>query len=185
MLAAAVAVAALGACDNTPAAAPPAPVAASSAAAPGSPGTFGGTDLAWIEITIAMDEELLPLLALVPSHGADPGLKELSAQLSEAHQGELVDLRALHDRARLPDENPHKGMPMPGMVTPEQVAEATAVRGAAFDTLVVRHLTAHLQQGVKLAESEGKSGVEPQTRALAERVIDNRRDWLTQAKKYA
>lgn len=166
----------LCACDSTPTRSTPTPV-------PTSAVSFGGTDLAWVELTIAMDEELLPLLALVPANGADARLKELSAQVSVVHERELAGLRGLHDQARLPAENPHKGMPMPGMVTPEQVTEAAATRGRAFDTLLVRHLTAHLEQGVKLAESERKSGVEPQTRGLAEQALENRRTYLTELKK--
>jgi len=44
----------------------------------------------------------------------------------------------------------------------------------AFDTLLTGHLRAHLEQGVKLALSEQKAGVEPQTKALANQVIAGR-----------
>jgi uncharacterized protein (DUF305 family) len=167
-----------GACGSgtSPAASP----AAASAKAPGSSGFFGGTDLAWVEITIAMNEELLPLLALAPTHASNPGLRALAAEVRTIHEQELSALRGLHDEAGLPAENPHKGMPMPGMVTPEQVTEAAAARGAAFDKLLVRHLRAHLEQGVKLAESEEKAGLEPRTKELAAQVVTGRRQFLTQ-----
>ncbi|MEV4708546.1 DUF305 domain-containing protein [Actinoplanes sp. NPDC049316] len=163
-------------------AATPATTAAPSPS-PGSPGFFGGTDIAWVEITIAMDEELLPLLALVPANGSDSGLKALSAEVTSAHERELTTLRGLHDQARLPAENPHKGMPMPGMVTPEQVTTAAATRGKAFDDLVRGHIEAHLRQGLRLAESERKSGVEPQTRSLADEVLRSRKTYLTRLGK--
>ena len=101
-------------------------------------------------------------------------MQALAATVKAGHEQELGVLRSLHDQAKLPAENPHEGMPMPGMVTPDQVTEAAAARGAAFDKLLLRHLEAHLQQGVKLAESERKAGVEPQTRSLAGQVITNR-----------
>ncbi|WP_067503264.1 DUF305 domain-containing protein [Actinoplanes sp. TFC3] len=151
---------------------------AASANSAGTAGFFGGTDLAWIEITIAMDEELLPLLALVPANSQNDQLKALSADISAFHEAELTSLRALHDEAKLPAENPHKGMPMPGMVTPEQVSAATAEKGPAFDKLVVGHLRAHFDQGVNLAGSEGKAGIEPRTKALADNVISSRRTYL-------
>lgn len=160
------------ACDAGTVASPPSAVASSPA--PGSPGFFGGTDLAWVEITIAMNEELLPLLDLAPTHGSDDAVRALAAEVRSGHEQELVTLRQLHDQAKLPSENPHKGMPMPGMVTPEQVAAAAAVKGAAFDKLLMRHLRTHVEQGVKLAESEAKAGVEPQTKALAAQVISSR-----------
>jgi uncharacterized protein (DUF305 family) len=164
-----------GACGSGTSTTAAPPVASSSAA-----GFFGGTDLAWVEITIAMNEELLPLLDLAPAHASDPGLKALAAEVRATHEQELSTLRGLHDEARLPAENPHKGMPMPGMVTPEQVAQAAATRGAAFDKLLAQHLEAHLEQGVKLAESEGKAGLEPRTKDLAARVLAGRRQFLAQ-----
>jgi len=167
------------------AATPPSPAVATPSPSPpaGGMGVFGGTDLAWVEINIAMDEELLPLLALVPANGSDPGLKALSAEVTAVHEQELTALRGLHDQAKLPAENPHKGMPMPGMVTPEQVTKASATRGKAFDDLVRGQLEAHLRQGLKLAESERKAGVEPQTRALADRMHGTRELYLSRLEK--
>jgi uncharacterized protein (DUF305 family) len=164
------------ACDAGTAVSTPPPAA--SAPAPGSAGFFGGTDLAWVEITIAMNEELLPLLELAPTHSSDDDLRALVAEVQSGHEQELGSLRRLHDQAKLPSENPHKGMPMPGMVTPEQVTAAAAVKGAAFDKLLTGHLRAHFEQGVKLAESEAKAGVEPQTKSLATQVITSRDRFL-------
>jgi uncharacterized protein (DUF305 family) len=148
------------------------------AASSGAPGFFGGTDLAWVEINIAMDEQLMPLLDLVPTHSASPDVKALAAQVRAFHQQELGTLRKLHDQARLPSENPHEGMPMPGMVTPDQVAEAAKATGAGFDTLLLTRLREHLTQGVSLARSEQKAGIEPQTLALAAQVLRNRGTYL-------
>jgi hypothetical protein len=46
--------------------------------------------------------------------------------------------------------------------------------GPAFDALLLDHLAKHFEQGVKLATGERRSGVEPRTRALAERMIADR-----------
>ncbi|HET6530902.1 MAG TPA: DUF305 domain-containing protein [Actinoplanes sp.] len=146
----------------------PAPPAASSAPA------FGGTDRAWVEINLAMSEELLPLLALAGSRSAKPQVKALAAEAEALTRRELTVLYELHAAAGLPAQNPHKGMPMPGMVTPEQVAEAATETGPAFDALLLKHLRAHLDQGLRLAAGERRSGVEPRTRALAERMIADR-----------
>ena len=160
----------LGGCDSGTAAAPPAPSPSVASSAP----AFGGTDRAWVEITIAMNEELLPLLALAPERSGKAQVKALAADAEALTHRELATLYELHDAAGLPATNPHKGMPMPGMVTPQQVAEAAAETGPAFDALLVEHLRAHLDQGVKLATSEQRSGVEPRTRALAGRMLADR-----------
>ena len=86
------------------------------------------------------------------------------------------------DQAGLPKVNPHKGMPMPGMVTPDQVSKAAKTTGKSFDTLVLNALQNHLDQSEDLANSEDKSGVEPQTRALALQVIRTRQAALSSMK---
>jgi uncharacterized protein (DUF305 family) len=156
---------------GAPAAAPPSPPA--PAASSGAAGFFGGTDLAWVEINIAMNEQLLPLLELAPAHSDDQAVRAYAAQLAAATNDELSALRRLHDEAQLPAQNPHEGMPMPGMVTPEQVTAAAATRGPAFDKLLVEHVKAHLAQRTSLAGSEQKAGLEPRTKALADTVLTN------------
>ncbi len=156
------------------------PVNSAATALSGTPGFFGGTDLAWVEINIAMDEQLLPLLDLAPANGAKPAVKVLAAQVKTVHSAELAALRRLHDQAGLPAQNPHEGMEMPGMVTPDILAQAARTRGADFDTLLLP-LRAHLEQGVNLATSETKAGVEPQTLALAKQVLVTRAELLPRA----
>jgi uncharacterized protein (DUF305 family) len=165
-----------GACDEGNAGKGAAAVAPSA----GQAGFFGGTDLAWVEINIAMNEQLLPLLTLAPTKASAAGVKTYASQVNAFSEQELTTLRQLHDLARLPTENPHEGMPMPGMVTPEQVVAAKAATGTTFDKLLLQHLRAHLEQGASLAKSEEKAGIEPQTLALAKQVLTNRATALTQ-----
>jgi uncharacterized protein (DUF305 family) len=153
------------------------PVNSAATALSGAPGFFG-TDLAWVEINIAMDEQLLPLLDLAPANGAKPAVKVLAAQVKTVHSAELAALRRLHDQAGLPAQNPHEGMEMPGMVTPDILAQAARTRGTDFNTLLLLYLKAHLEQGVNLATSETKAGVEPQTLALAKQVLVTRAELL-------
>jgi uncharacterized protein (DUF305 family) len=157
-------------CQSTTAAPKPAAVVPSA--------NFGGTDLAWIEITIAMDEQLQPLLALVPGQSRDPQVLALAKQVQGFTGTELSQLRALHNEARLPAQNPHEGMEMPGMVSAGTVTKASTLTGAAFDQLVRDQIKAHLKQGQNLAESEEKAGIDPRTRALASSVIHTRTEAL-------
>jgi len=129
-----------------------------------------------------MDERLLPLLQLVPQRSGSPDLQALALQVQAFTTAELSSLRALHDQAGLPAVNSHAGMRMPGMVTPQEVTDAQALTGKPFDADVVKVIQAHLEQSQNLAESEDKSGVEPQTRALALQVLRTRDVALTTAK---
>ncbi|GAB2617158.1 DUF305 domain-containing protein [Paractinoplanes abujensis] len=145
-----------------------------NASAPAQAAGFGGTDLAWIEINIAMNEELLPLLDLTPKHTQDPATLALALQVKSFTEAELNVLRQLHTLAGLPAENPHKGMPMPGMVTPEDITGVQQLVGAAFDQTVTKLIRAHLVQGQSLARSEDKSGAEARTRDLALQILRTR-----------
>jgi uncharacterized protein (DUF305 family) len=187
----ATAIFAAAACgDDSPAGAPasgagrPASAATTPAAtaSPGAPGVFGGTDLAWVELSIAIDEQLLPLLDLAPAHGAGPGVRKLAADVKTSAAAELATLYKLRDQAKLPSQNPHEGMEMPGMVTPEQVAQAAQTTGAGFDSLLLLHLKEAFEQGVNLATSETRAGIEPQTVALAKQVLKTRAGYLPRVK---
>lgn len=137
---------------------------------------FGGTDRVWLEINIVMNEELLPLLDLSPTRSRNEQVKQLAADAAATTRTELAALYQLHAAAGLPSKNPHRGMPMPGMVTPKQVAEAAAASGPAFDRLLRKHLAAHLEQGLRLATGEAETGMEQRTKALAAEMVTSRRN---------
>lgn len=174
----------VGGCADAPAGttAPPAGTTAPPATASSATTSFGGTDLAWIEISIAMDEQLLPLLELVPERSGSPGVQALATQVKAFTDAELSTLRLLRDQAGLPPVNPHKGMPMPGMVQADQVAKAAKMVGPEFDKFVVAQIKGHLDQSQSLARSENQSGVEAQTRSLALQVLRTRKEALSTVK---
>ncbi len=137
---------------------------------PTAASSFTATDRAWIEITTAMDEQLVPLLDLVDSHTGSAAVRDLGRKADASTKSELVDLRRLHGQAHLPAENPHKGMEMPGMVSSNQITHAGALREADFDNYFKKCLRDHLEQIGRLALGEKSSGHDPQTVSLASRV---------------
>ncbi|WP_328471240.1 DUF305 domain-containing protein [Actinoplanes sp. NBC_00393] len=173
LLACAATFALFGCASPAPTAPSPGPAASSALSA-----AFGGTDRSWIEINIAMDEELLPLLSMAATNSADSAVQQLAVQVRAVIDDELSTLRQLHAEAGLPAENPHKGMPMPGLVTPSQLAEAGGQRGPRFDETLRECLRAHLEQSLQLAGSERTAGSEPRTVALAERISTSREKFL-------
>ncbi|MFC4063390.1 DUF305 domain-containing protein [Actinoplanes subglobosus] len=139
--------------------------------APEQSSTFGGTDRAWIEITLAMHEQVVPLLDVVPAHTGTAATRDLAARVRVFTEAELPELRALHELAGLPAENPHVGMPMPGMVTEPELAEMTALTGPAFDAAATAKIGEAVEQAITLARSEQQNGTDPRTRALAAEVL--------------
>ncbi|MFD0200611.1 MULTISPECIES: hypothetical protein [Saccharothrix] len=145
----------LAACSSPPSTPP-------TSSAPPSP--FNGTDTAWIQLMIPMNEQLLPALALAP-----PELAPFAAELKASHEQELVRLKRLRDRAGLSDENVHAGHQMPGLVSEADLA------GLRLDPSgLPAKLREHLAQGALLARGEQDSGADQETRDLAASIATAR-----------
>ncbi|MBB5869034.1 uncharacterized protein (DUF305 family) [Allocatelliglobosispora scoriae] len=150
----------------------PAPTATASTAAPVA--VAGGTDLAWTQLTLALDEHALQILELAPERAADAKLKAFAAEVAAAHRDEAAELKRMLVEIQAPPGNPHEGHVMPGMVTPEALAAMRASSGAAFDALLTTSLREHLSQCLSLAKSEQKAGSQPAVKALAMAIEKDR-----------
>ncbi|MFI9550210.1 DUF305 domain-containing protein [Nonomuraea endophytica] len=128
---------------------------------------FNATDIAWLQLMIAMDERALPLLRLGEERGHDPAVRRLAARMLVARQTELERLRAVLHRTGLPATNVHAGHDMPGMTTPAQLAALESASGPAFDRAFNARLREHVAQTAHLARSARLSGADPDTKDLA------------------
>ncbi|MEU4551898.1 DUF305 domain-containing protein [Micromonospora violae] len=153
-----------------PTTAPPATVASTPT---GTAGSFNPTDIAWLQLTVAMIERLLPVLDLVPARTTDPAWRRTAARVAATQRADLDRAHRLLAEAGAPTTNPHEGHDMPGMVTAEQLAALRSATGASFHRLLAGHLRAHLTQSVRIAASEQQNGVQPATVALAAAVARN------------
>ncbi|WP_432824933.1 DUF305 domain-containing protein [Dactylosporangium sp. CA-092794] len=158
-----------GACGSPAPGRPQSPPGVVAAAA-----EFGGTDLAWVELMIPMDEQLLPVLDLVRERSADPGLVGLAGDLRGVYDAELPRLRGLSAAAKLPSDNPHKGHKMPGLVDADRLAAMRAASGADFERQATDCLREHLDQLARLAGAEVANGTSPSVKDLARQVEQNR-----------
>lgn len=138
--------------------------------APGGPGGFSTTDLAWLHLAIAMDERILRVLELVPGRADDPDVTALARRLTATHRAELSRLRALRDRAGGPVANPHEGHDMPGMATSAQLDALRRASGPAAVAIFAAATRSHLDQSIRLARAVQEHGTEPATRAVAAEI---------------
>ncbi|GAA3780647.1 hypothetical protein GCM10022225_81240 [Plantactinospora mayteni] len=155
--------------------APPTP-----AGTPSPSGPFNGTDIAWLQLTVAMHERVLPLLDLVPERTAEPAVRRLAVRVRETHRADLDRSRRLLDRSGAPQTNPHEGHDMPGMVTATELTTLGTAPDAEFRRLFGEHLRAHLEQSVRVATAEQRSGADPDTTALAGAVARTGTGYLSQ-----
>ncbi|MCE6996632.1 DUF305 domain-containing protein [Saccharothrix sp. S26] len=131
---------------------------------PAPSSSFNATDTAWIQLMIPMNEQLLPALALAP-----PELAPLAAELERSHEQELVRLKRLRERAGLPEDNPHAGHQMPGLLSEADLA------GLRLDPSgLPGKLREHLDQSASLARGERDSGADQETRDLAASIATTR-----------
>ncbi|MDO3704481.1 DUF305 domain-containing protein [Micromonospora sp. C28SCA-DRY-2] len=133
----------------------------------GVAGAFNPTDVAWLQVHVAMTERMLPALDLVADGTSDPAWRLLAVRLGTVHRADLARCRRLLADAGAPAANPHEGHDMPGMVTADDLAALRAAAGVPLRRLLARHLRAHLTQVVRLAAAEQRAGNHPATTALA------------------
>ncbi|MFG2050878.1 DUF305 domain-containing protein [Micromonospora sp. NPDC048935] len=137
----------------------------------GTTGAFSPTDIAWLQLTVAMADRLLPVLELVPARTTDPAWRRLAAEVGTAQRDTADRGRRLLAQSGAPTTNPHEGHDMPGMVTADEVNVLRSSTGQPFLRLFAGHLRAHLGQSVRIASAEQRGGVDPTTTALAGAVI--------------
>ncbi len=151
--------------DRRVAAPPPSPAVTSA---------FNGTDAAWLQVMIALDEGAVRLLDLTARRTSDPGVRSLVQEIGPTHRAELEELKRLGELAELPAVNVHADHEMPGMVTTGRLAGIGAQTGDSFERTVRETLREYLTQCVNLSMSEQKFGAELETRALAGRIHERR-----------
>ncbi|MEU8153176.1 DUF305 domain-containing protein [Micromonospora sp. NPDC048986] len=162
----------IGQRDAASTATPPVTAPPATTAPPAPTGTaFNPTDIAWLQLTVAMTERLLPVLDLVPARTTDPAWRQTATQVATTRRADLDRARRLLADAAAPTTNPHEGHDMPGMVTAPEMTALRAASGQSFHRLLAGHLRAHLAQSVRVATAEQQSGVQPATVALAAAVV--------------
>lgn len=141
--------------------------------------------MAWLQLTLALNQRALQTLSLVPERAADSRLVSLAAELAAGHSQENAQLLALLNRIGAPADNPHSGMDMPGMATPAEISSMSGARGEAFDKLFVDSLRKHLTQCQSLAHSMRQAGRIPDALALAATIESARGQALTRLAPWA
>ncbi len=100
-----------------------------------------------------------------PSHGASPAVVRLTERIINAQQDEIALMSTwLSDRNQpVPEPNPagmpmmHNGMahvmPMPGMLTDEQLKQLDAARGVEFDRLFLTFMIQHHRGAIDMVKT--------------------------------
>lgn len=177
-LASAVLLLILAGCGSSVAASPPPAPPASTPTATATEWkidpSFNATDLAWIELMIPMDDQLLRVLGMAEKQASDPAVRTFATQVAAGHKTEHETFVATRTRSGLPVRNPHEGHDMPGMMTEPEIVALGKTTGPAFDQLFEKNLKEHLDQSIVLARSITTDGKDPATKKLALSIMATR-----------
>lgn len=134
----------------------------------------GATDAAWLQLMTPMNEGAVELLTMAADRATDPGLRSWATDLAASHRAELEQMRPLLRQLGLPATNVHEGHEMPGMVTPGDLAQARAAKGAAFEKVLVVQIREHLEHSARVSRSEVDAGSEAAAKKLAASLVEAR-----------
>ncbi len=167
--------AALAGCSTTPPPAAPAPrpaasttTASAGATTPSMTGTDGRpitqADVHFMTGMIGHHAQAIKMSGWAESHQASPSIRTLAARIIVSQNDEIRFMQNwLRDRGQpVPDADPdhmQMSMPgmdhsmlMPGMLTPEQMAELDRARGADFDRLFLTDMMQHHRGAITMVE---------------------------------
>jgi uncharacterized protein (DUF305 family) len=128
------------------------------------------TARAFVELTIATDDQAVKLLDLGASHAASPGLRAFAGALAATRRTELGEAHAI--LGSVPYVNNHAGHDMPGMPTEAELIGLSY--STDFDTDFVRLVRAHLSESTTVARSGATSARDERTRSFASTMLAER-----------
>ncbi|OKK17541.1 hypothetical protein AMK16_22295 [Streptomyces sp. CB00455] len=134
-------------------------------------------DHAYVLRMIEHHRQALSMAALAPDRAAADGVKRLAERITAAQKPEIAAMEKWS--ARHPAPSAAAGAPgpahehgaMPGMATQQQLAELTAARGADFDRLFLKLMTAHHEGALKMAAEALAGGNDPAVEEMANEVV--------------
>lgn len=158
-----------GCAGGTPGPGTVAPQGAPAPAMPERPLTaYTAADVEFMQGMIGHHAQATLIAGWAESHGASPELQRLAARIVVGQDDEIAIMqRWLRDRGETvpePDSSHSMhgmdhSMHMPGMLSPEELAQLDAARGTAFDrlflTLMIKHHEGAIQMVDRLFGSQG------------------------------
>ncbi|HEX5439218.1 MAG TPA: DUF305 domain-containing protein [Gemmatimonadaceae bacterium] len=122
-------------------------------------------DIRFMTGMIPHHSQAIVMSGWAPSHGANPDVQRLAARIINAQRDEIVTMQSwLRDRRQPVPPASAAGMPMmamdgsqhtmlmPGMLTPEQMKQLDAARGADFDRLFLTFMIQHHSGAISMVK---------------------------------
>jgi uncharacterized protein (DUF305 family) len=149
------------------------------ASVPADPSRPVEVEADYLRAMIVHHEQAVEMTALAPERAANSKVRALSDRIGAAQGPEIGAMRgwlATHGLDEHAGHGAHDHAAMPGMATPEQMAQLAASRGADFDRLFLQLMIAHHEGAVTMATDLLARGRDEQVHAMAQDVLATQRD---------
>jgi uncharacterized protein (DUF305 family) len=124
-------------------------------------GRFVDADVAFMNDMIAHHAQALVMAEMAAERGASPAVQTLAARIINGQMDEIALMQQwLRERGQPVPEvrrgaghEAHHDVAMPGMLTPERLAELERARGREFDRLFLIHMIEHHRGAVVMVDA--------------------------------
>ncbi|MCX5197252.1 DUF305 domain-containing protein [Streptomyces sp. NBC_00249] len=130
-------------------------------------------DRAYVRHMTEHHRQALTMSALAPDRAAADPVRRLAERIAAAQGPEIGAMEKWLARhpATAPGPDAHEHAAMPGMATEQQLKELTDARGADFDRLFLRLMTAHHEGALKMAGEVLAAGNNVAVEEMATEVV--------------
>jgi uncharacterized protein (DUF305 family) len=134
-------------------------------------------DIRFVQMMVPHHEQALEMAALAPRQGSAEKVKALADRIDAAQSAEISRMQSL---LRQYGQGAHQGhgspaqpmdMRMPGMATPQQMAQLKEAGGKDFDRLFLTLMITHHQGALTMANEEMAKGSDVLIQEMAQDVI--------------
>lgn len=161
-----------------------------SLSAPPPDSSYNDTDVMFLQMAVPQHEQAIEMARLAVERAAGKDVRDLAAAIAATQSDELAEMKDWLERWNQPiayDPDPtahtgHGGMHGSDPVVLRVLRDTPA--GPAFDSRFLNLLTGHQHGAVELARMEEKDGRNPDTRALASRIVKSRTAQIQQMGAY-
>ncbi|MGW9194356.1 DUF305 domain-containing protein [Micromonospora chersina] len=136
-----------------------------------APPRYNGLDVWYVRMMIPHHQQAVEMAGLAPDRAADPRVRAVADRIRAAQGPEIGVLRGWLGERDLPAEVAgHDHGTMRGMQSAEAMRQLAAARGAEFDRLFVRMMTAHHEGAVVMSTDLLKVGADQTLQEFANAV---------------
>jgi len=116
---------------------------------------FTVADVRFMQDMIGHHAQAIVMARMAPTHGAGEAVLRLAEKIdiSQRDEIELMEQWLVERGQAVPDEEYRQAVHMPGMLTPEQMAQLDAARGREFDRLFLTFMIEHHRGALEMVEA--------------------------------